>query len=422
MILLELNEFNAELLSKAANELDLKNLQRLCSFKNTATDSDEKLERFGLDPWVQWPSIHTGKPAAEHGLTHLADAYKLKQKQLWDILAENDIACGIWGPMNAKLLAHDNIKFYFPDPWTYTESASPSELNRLLALPRYYAQNYLALEKGRTVSSFFKTLSFFLNPKLFFRAVSYLPFIIRNSWGATINSTLLFSIFDLINAIGFKHYCIRENTGFNLIFLNSVAHCQHHCWTDEDNLSPQMKVLFKFLDESVGIIFSLAKDEEPILICNAFSQFCSIENKEFLYRQIDPVRFFEALGINAECEQLMTNDSQLLFPNSREAERARQTLGEIQILGKNLMQVTHDPEDGRRLFCQVLIWDEVPAGTEFQSGSQSFDFYQYFEKVVQRSGSHLSNGDIFSNIVDLPDKMTNYRLFDHILDYYGAHR
>ena len=242
MILLELNEFNAELLSKAANELDLKNLQRLCSFKRTATQADEKLERFGLDPWVQWPSIHTGKPLAEHGLIHLADAYKLKQKQLWDILSENDIACGIWGPMNAKLIANDNIKFYFPDPWTYTESASPSELNLLLALPRYYAQNYLALKKSKTASSFFKTFSFFLNPKLFFKAASYLPFIIRNSWGEKINSTLLFSIFDLINAISFRHYCVKENTDFKLIFLNSVAHCQHHCWTDEENLSTEMKV------------------------------------------------------------------------------------------------------------------------------------------------------------------------------------
>ncbi len=422
MILLELNEFNAELLGKAARELDLKNLQRLCTFKKTETEADEKLERFGLDPWVQWPSIHTGKPVAEHGLKHLADAYKLEHRQLWDVLAANNIACGIWGPMNAKLFANDNIKFYFPDPWTYTETANPKQLNRLLALPRYYAQHYLALEKGKTVLSFFKTLSFFLSPKLFFSAISYLPFILRKSWGETPNNPLLFSIFDLVNAIGFNHYCRKEQVDFKLIFLNSVAHCQHHCWTEKESLSPEMKILFRFLDESVGLIFNLAEDGEPIIICNAFSQYCSIERREFLFRQIDPAKFFESLGIDADCEQLMTNDSQLLFADRSEAARALDTLQEITVLGKELFQVSHDPEDERRLFCQVLIWDDVPQGTEFRNGPRSIDFYQHFEKVVQRSGSHLSKGDVFSNIVELPDKMTNYRLFDHILNYYGVNR
>jgi hypothetical protein len=61
MIFLEINEFSPDLMAKAAELLNAKNLHRLLKLQHTQTTTDDKAERFGLDHWVQWVSIHTGK-------------------------------------------------------------------------------------------------------------------------------------------------------------------------------------------------------------------------------------------------------------------------------------------------------------------------------------------------------------------------
>ena len=39
---------------------------------------DFKKEHHGLDPWVQWVSIHTGKPSSEHKILELGKVSELK--------------------------------------------------------------------------------------------------------------------------------------------------------------------------------------------------------------------------------------------------------------------------------------------------------------------------------------------------------
>ena len=420
MILIELNEFNPDLLRAAAEQFQLDNLRQLCDFAHTETDAEEREERFGLDPWVQWPSIHTGKTSAEHGLHHLADAYKLTCPQVWDTLASNGVTSGIWGAMNARFNRHDNLRFFFPDPWTYTETASEPALNRLLALPRYYARHYLALSKIKLFSTFCNTASFFLNPALLGKALTFLPFATGKLISQKIGTGFLFSAFDLINAIGFRHYCLRNQVDFKLVFLNSVAHCQHHCWTDADSISPELQTMFEFLDRSVGLILEVAKENEPIVVANAFSQYCSIENNEFLYRQIDPASFFQSIGLDTTVEQLMTNDSQLRFADATKASAAAALLQSYKVAGKDLFQASIDSEDDKRVFCQVLVWDDIAADEYFHNSSERFRFYDHFEKVVRRSGSHVAKGIVLSRGIKLPETMLNYQLHDYILENYGV--
>ena len=420
MILIELNEFSPTLLFKAARQFDLKNLLTISQFDQTETEADEKEERFGLDPWVQWPSIHTGKPASSHGLHHLADAKNLAHPQLWDSLADAGITSGVWGAMNAKFNEAPNIRFYFPDPWTYTESASSNSLNRLLALPRYYAQHYLDLNGLKLAENFIKTASFFIHPVLLGKVLAFLPFIARKYLNEETNNVFLFSLFDLINAIAFKHYCLQQQVDFKLIFLNSVAHSQHHVWTEIDGFSADMQTTFEFLDHSIWQILSIAEEDEAIVISNAFSQYCSLEKNEYLYRQKNPEAFFRLLGLQADCEQLMTNDSQLIFPSEALAKDAQKLLQSFTIMDQELLQVSVDTQDRKRLFCQMLVWDDIPLHEQFCNDKQQFDFYEHFEKVVKRSGSHDAKGIVLSKGIDLPKTMRNYDLHDHLLNSYGV--
>ena len=62
LLIIELNEFNEDLLFRGANTYKLKNISKLLDFKSSQTISMDEIEHHGLDPWVQWVSIHTGVP------------------------------------------------------------------------------------------------------------------------------------------------------------------------------------------------------------------------------------------------------------------------------------------------------------------------------------------------------------------------
>ena len=68
MLIIELNEFCPSYLAETAERLDLVNIRKFLSFQHTSTFTKEKKEFHGLDPWVQWVSIHNGIPFPEHGV------------------------------------------------------------------------------------------------------------------------------------------------------------------------------------------------------------------------------------------------------------------------------------------------------------------------------------------------------------------
>ena len=103
ILLIELNEFNLDLLNVAVKELGLKNIRKILNFRHSKTLSDDNEEGQGLDPWVQWVSIHTGKPSNIHNVFRIGDIPKLEFPQLWETLSQNGISTGLWGTMNASI-------------------------------------------------------------------------------------------------------------------------------------------------------------------------------------------------------------------------------------------------------------------------------------------------------------------------------
>ena len=73
MLIIELNEFNVELLENNADKFGLKNIRRLLKMPRKNTSCDELKEHHGLDPWVQWVSIHTGVGFNNHKIKHVTD-------------------------------------------------------------------------------------------------------------------------------------------------------------------------------------------------------------------------------------------------------------------------------------------------------------------------------------------------------------
>ena len=63
---------------KGVKKLGLENIDKILKFKHSKTFSDDNLEGQGLDPWVQWVSIHTGKPSSIHNVLRIGDIPKLE--------------------------------------------------------------------------------------------------------------------------------------------------------------------------------------------------------------------------------------------------------------------------------------------------------------------------------------------------------
>ena len=95
MLIIELNEFDPVFLREEAKKLNLQNILYFLNLNHSETFTNEKKEHQGLDPWVQWVSIHTGKPLSQHkvkrlGKHHLKNKSNFGKKSLRLILQNGE--------------------------------------------------------------------------------------------------------------------------------------------------------------------------------------------------------------------------------------------------------------------------------------------------------------------------------------------
>lgn len=421
MLLIELNEFSSALLERATASGAFPAIAEVLAMQHARTVAVETEERHGLDPWVQWVSIHTGVPAEQHGIMHLGDAPLLRHKQLWECLAERGQRVGVWGCMNARYVELKGCDFFFPDPWTFTEPAWPAELNQFLALPRYYAKHYLDLKPWPLVKAGASTLWFLLKqlPTLLPHSV----FMISSLFRAGFNSATLFALFDLVNALCFRACRRRHGSDVAVVFLNCMAHFQHHRWRPGERLHADELAFFRILDRTLAVLLDCASEGEPVLVANAFSQVNTAERGEVLYRQRDPESFFTLLGLprGHRVEQLMTNDTQLIFASEADREAAEQLIASLHVIGQPAFQVDRKERDPLSLFCQFIVWDPIPPGSRLE-GADGFavDFYSCFQDVTVRTGSHVREGDLYYRNMHFPERLDNFGIFHGVLAHFSG--
>ena len=116
MLLIELNEFNRELLQSIAATHQLRHLQQMLGWNRAGTFTSDEYDSGFLDPWVQWVSVHTGVPSSLHGVKNLGDVPNLAQDQLWERWSERGIGSVVWGVMNGSRRKATACKAFVPDP------------------------------------------------------------------------------------------------------------------------------------------------------------------------------------------------------------------------------------------------------------------------------------------------------------------
>ncbi|MGD2169418.1 MAG: alkaline phosphatase family protein [Chlamydiota bacterium] len=417
-IFLELNEFNENLLQEAGQALHLKNIQRLFSFHKSATWTDDTYDSGFLEPWVQWVSVHTGLPSSEHQVKHLGNVPQVVHKQLWEKLSDKKISSGIWGAMNAKRKAADCL-FFFPDPWT-DEKAYPSELNALLQPLRHISQNYTSCSK-LTIAGLIKDLLILTKKnKLMGFLGKEITSLAKNVLRYKAKPFVFVSFLDLLSSHFFLEYQKQFQPTFSLLFLNSIAHLQHHQWTSKEGISPPLAHGFKNIDKILGKIFALLQPDDLFIVTNALSQKNTTDEKPWvLYRQINQRKFLQLIGIQkVTIEAHMTHDAHLFFRSAQSTQQALAILQSVKLNGSPFFHIESYPDNPLKLFYRIQFTDPVPQDAFLTVSNKLYPFFKLFKAIVKRTGKHIQTGTLFSNKPYFSERLANHEIEEQILNIY----
>ncbi len=422
MLIIELNEFDPVFLKENAKELNLKNILYFFNLNHSETYTNEKKEHQGLDPWVQWVSIHTGKPFSQHKVKRLGQTSSQKEEQIWErIFKVSSLKWGVWGAMNAPLGDKEGIGFFLPDPWSFEEKAYPDSLNNFLSFPKYMSKNYLSTNKIQLIISGFKTLSFMLansgrgiKRKIFSK-------LFKAFYLSGINVHSLNTILDYINCLYFIEFKEKYKTQFSIIFLNHIAHLQHHFWNKDQEISNQMKFGLFICDEILGELKNNICSKESIILLNGLKQKNVSKKGFFVYRQKEPINFIKIIcPIACQVQQNMTNDATLIFKNSRDTLTAQKFLKEIKLKYKkcNLLFVERIEEN--KLFIQIEIEEKIGKNEKIILRRNIINFYDHIELVTERTGAHVPYGDIYYKNIYFPKKIKNHEFFHYVVKSFST--
>lgn len=423
LMLIELNEFSVDLFQQGVRELSLPHVERLLSMSHATTRTDDQIEHRGLDPWVQWVSVHTGLPSSVHKVIHLGDApAKLGCQQLWETLSACGVSSGVWGAMNATRGNASQCQFFLPDPWTFMEKAYPPRLNDLLALPRYYSKNYLDVSIAQFVRNTMRLVRYVFGSSAIAKLLAHSPFLLAGMARTGLTNAFLFSAFDLFSAALFIAKRRKHSPQLSLIFLNSIAHLQHHRWEKGATLSRDLAFGLRTIDRVLGMLFADLAPGEALVVMNALTQKNIVgEKPRICYRQINPQAFLHGTGLAFQTvEQLMTNDAHVFFSSRVERDAAATALSAVKLDDQPFFHVEPSPEDECKLFFQIDFWEEVESGRKLQVNGRTIEFDSNFEAIVARTGAHVNHGNVFYAGVKFPSSLYNHEVGHRIAQWFES--
>jgi hypothetical protein len=419
LLQIEINEFSVDLLKHGAEKLNLARVKQLLSLPRVGLKTDDLIEHQGLDPWVQWPSVHMGAPSSRHGVKRLGDTKNQSLPQIWTSLGEAGLTWAAWGVMNAPAGDLARCAFFMPDPWSFEEDAHPSELNDLLAYPRYMSKNYIAPNAAGN-SSLLRTLAYLARPSNVLHSARLSAGVARALAGPGVTIHSLATLLDLLGVSIFVDLKRRHDPNFSVIFINTIAHLQHHFWHASGAMHKEMEFGLRILDEMLDLLFSSAADDEAILVVNGLCQ-TNVEGQGFfVYRQLEPASVLAALGVqNGIVEQCMTHDAHIIFDSIADAENAIRVLDDAR-LSDGTKAFFVERLNPLRVFYQINFEHDVPSDTSLIVGERHEPFYKLFAKVCERTGAHVPRGDLFYKGISVPGEMHNHQLFDVVAQHFSS--
>lgn len=396
LILVELNEINFEVVNdyiKSGHSLP--SFRKILGDDLITTTSEKEYEN--LEPWIQWPSVHTGKTFHEHQIFRLGDFINSNHKQFFEKVEELGFSVGAISPMNAS----NNLKnptYFIPDPWTQT-NPDKSFFSKTIhaAVSQAVNDNSQSRLTLSTVISLLISFIFLVNPSRYLQMFLYAISSLNKPWKKALFLDLLLHE---IHLSLFK----RKKTEFSTIFFNAGAHIQHHyffnsirkeslnldnpSWyinKDEDPFLDMLETYDKIIKEILEI------DNTEVIISTGLSQ-KPFNYLKFYYRLKNHKKFLNDLNISfKDITPRMTRDFLITFNSNNEAKACEEKLKKVMVSdGKRLFGEIDNR--GNDLFVVLTYPDEIKRDTFIEYDNLKFSLYDCVTFVAIKNGEHQSKG------------------------------
>jgi hypothetical protein len=410
VIQLELNEISVEAISRVIERGGLPNFAKICnSWKFLKTESEKNYEE--IEPWIQWVTVHTGKTLAEHSIFRLSDAHQLEHSQIWEELSKHSIESAIIGSMNTlRRKAKGGV--FIPDPWAQSNETYPDELKPLwqflAAKVQQHATSTLSIKD--LLEAFRCCRKIGLPYSLYIK-------IIRQLFSQKLNSKTrwkLAGIFDVFLGEIFKSILRTTNFGFYTLFLNAIAHYQHHYWrafdishfdssisySDIRENDDPMLYGYMVYDKIIGEVLDIVAEDKDtlVLIVSGLSQvpfnLKESEGGMNYYRLNDHKQFAQSIGLRGEVFPMMSRDWQYKYTSEKEREVVLSILGNMTVNNDPLFLISENTE-GYIYIETAYTKGNTSEAKIYKSGESIGNFNDYFTNIAVKSGHHTGLGNLW---------------------------
>lgn len=409
VIQLELNEISQEIISKLSDQGLLPNFSYInhhWKFLQTTSEA----EYTHIEPWIQWVTVHTGKTLAEHKIFHLSDAHKLEYPQIWETLDQHSIQSAIIASINT-VRRNTSGGIFVPDPWAQHNDTFPKELAPLwdaissgiqqhattskISISKLWAGYKICAKLGVSKKTFYLIIKQFIQQKIN-------P---KNKWR-------LAAAFDLFLSEIFDNILKTTNFGFYTLFLNSIAHYQHHYWRNFDS-SPFSKNIkyqdiqpdhdpvtdgYKNYDKVLKKIIQYANEDTLIIILSGLSQVPYTEKEPEggmnYYRLNNHQNFVKTLGFSGKAYPMMSRDWQYHYTSIQDKDDFLKMVSRLIINDEALFKVSEHTEG--------YLYIETAYTKGFSDNDMVLRdnypwirFSEFFTNIAIKSGHHTGIGNLW---------------------------
>lgn len=414
VIQIELNELSKEVIDQLVAKNKLPAFNRINSqwlyLRTTSEDDYEKLE-----PWIQWVTAHTGKTYDEHQIFRLSDVHKLQHEQVWETLSKSGIQSGIIGSMNIIRRNTDGGTF-FPDPWAIYNETYPEPLRPLWDLISTRVQGHATkkITFGDIKKGLQACLSLGLSPAIYWKMAKQ---ILSQKMNAK-NKWKLACVFDEFLAEIFIRVLRKTEYGFYTLFLNAIAHYQHHYWRafDIKPFKPEIKYDdinedddpimhgYEVYDRILKRIFKEIKNDPDtlIIIVSALSQvpYTAKDHEGGMnyYRLNDHKAFAQTIGLSGndfKIFPLMSRDWQIQYSNEAARQHAIAILSGLTVKGTTLFNIRENTPGF--IFVETAYTKGIDPNDHIQTtdGNHVVKFKEVFTNIAIKSGHHSGIGNLW---------------------------
>ncbi len=374
-----------------------------------------------VNPWIQWPTVHTGLDYDQHGVFRTGDIVKTDHPHIYEILEQHGLSVAAMSPFNAN----NNTQypaFFVPDPWTQTRFDGSWRLRLLYKALVEVADDYA---KGRISCQSMGRLAINMTAAppstlLIYLYEALMYFRGKKWFRALICDRLLTDVF--------IQQWKRHRPDYATLFLNGAAHLQHHYLFssqvyDGDRQNPEgyasadedpLLGIFEVYDTLLPRLLAL-QDNVRLMILTGLHQ-APHKRTTYYYRLDDLSGFLKRLGISClSTSPLMTEDFVINFSNEREALRAEQQLAQVQTVSEPTIFYR---ETGDR---PVRTLETAPH--LFHIENRGSDLYVqlkptcqplYDEMTIRNGESHLENFETMASLAQF--KNTHHVGVGYFLD------